>query len=98
MKLKNKYNLAIDNEIIQANAHPQKEILIVDDNFIQFKNFKMDVQFNWIAIQSVRFIQNNLFFYIADNLPFLIISEEEIGEENFLKLKNIVTNKNLIQK
>jgi len=86
---KKKYFLLIDEEAKQELKINFINIWEFDEDFFRIKNFKYEAKFNWIAFKGFRNIQNNIFLDLNSGyVSSYILSQEEIGVENF---KNVIS-------
>jgi len=93
---KKEYIEQIDNEIEENISANQNSVLEFNEEYIRWKNFKIDIK---IALYGIKYFvekENNILIGLAKNTPAIIISKEEIGEENYIALLDIINKNNLI--
>lgn len=95
-KLEKGYITKILTEIEDYKKVNKNSILEFNDTYIRWENHKMDLRFNWEALAKIRLVNNILFFDISNNLPFIILSKDEIKDENYHLLIDLLNHKKLI--
>lgn len=91
---KKKYFLLIDKEAKQELIINFINIWEFDEDFFRIKNYKYEAKFNWIAFKGFRNIQNNIFLDLNSGyVSSYILSQEEIGEENYKNVINLLERK-----
>lgn len=92
-KKKKKYLQLVEDEIVDNLTADQPHIFEINTEFIQWKSHKYDIKVYWKAIEKVSKIEDILLFsFTSGNIAF-VLSEEEVGENDFHEIINIIQHK-----
>ncbi len=93
-KNKKEFQQIVTNEIKGHIESKENSIWEFSDEYFRYKDYKFDVKINWNAFKSYRIIENNIFLDLnIGNKSSYIIGKEEIGEDSFQKIINLLDKK-----
>lgn len=93
---KKEYIKRIDNEVKEHKNANQNSVFEFNEESISWKNFKIEIK---LALNGIKYFvekENNILIGLAKDTPSIIISKEEIGQENYVAFLDIMDKKNLI--
>lgn len=93
-KAKQNYSKIVLDEISLQTEANENSIWEFNDEYFRYKDCKYDAKIKWIAFKSFRIIEDNLFLDLTvGNRSSYIIAKEEVGENYFQSIINLVEEK-----
>ncbi len=94
LKSKKTYYSQVDNHIKEYSSFGKPVIWDFQDENFCYSDHKYDLKISWFVLDSFKVLEDVLLIELRDNIiANFALNKEEVGEENFKKIINLLKEK-----